>query len=160
MRCSSLNVYPVFLACYLIWGNILCERNIFHIRTVVLSSVVHLFLNGDLLQLIVNIHKNHLHQNQKPGQFLWGYDFCSSNLVTETKNFGFVAVLLLCVVSELQKPFSPRLEHTYRKHLIWTQTQDSFEVCDLCSCTLLAEKKFFFMPFYCHALCPSDKDHS
>jgi hypothetical protein len=36
-------------------------------------------------------------------------DLCSCNLLVETTNFGLGAVLISCLVSELQKPSSPGL---------------------------------------------------
>jgi hypothetical protein len=39
-----------------------------------------------------------------------GRGFCFCNLLFETKNFGLGAVLVLCLVSEVQKPSSPGIE--------------------------------------------------
>jgi hypothetical protein len=40
----------------------------------------------------------------------WGCGLCSCNLLAESNNFSLGAVLLLCLVSELQELPSPGLE--------------------------------------------------
>jgi hypothetical protein len=57
-----------------------------------------------------------------------GCGLCSRNLLAETNNFGLDTVLLLCLVSELQKPPSPGIE-----------LRTVFRGCGLYSCNLLSE---------------------
>jgi hypothetical protein len=52
---------------------------------------------------------NHLHWDSNPAVFL-GFGLCSCDLLAKTNNFGLGAVLLSCLVSELQEPLSPRIE--------------------------------------------------
>jgi hypothetical protein len=52
----------------------------------------------------------HLHRNSNPGQFS-GFNIYSCILLAETHHFVIGSVILSCLVSELQKPFLPGLEH-------------------------------------------------
>jgi hypothetical protein len=55
-------------------------------------------------------YRKHLHRNSNPGQY-WDCTFCPCNFLAKTNNFGFGAVFLSCLFSELQKPPSPGLEY-------------------------------------------------
>jgi hypothetical protein len=83
------------------------------IRTVVLSSLVHLSLNNLLLQLVFNIHKNHLHQNSNPGHFFRLVAFVPKIFSLKQK---------ISVISIFCYHLFPR----YRKHLHWDSNPGQF----------------------------------
>jgi hypothetical protein len=62
------------------------------------------------------------------------------NFLFESKNFGLGAVLLPCLVSGLQKPFSPGIE-----------PRTVSRGCGLCSCNLLFETTFVLALFFYRA---------
>jgi hypothetical protein len=60
------------------------------------------------------------------------YGLCSCNILAEINNFGLGAVILSCLVSELQKTSSPGIE-----------PRTVFQGFDLCFCNLLFETNNF-----------------
>jgi hypothetical protein len=58
----------------------------------------------------------------KPRTLLWGYDYCACNVLAETSNIGFGAVVLSCLVPALQEPSLPGLK-------LWA----TFELSDISS---------------------------